>query len=511
LQPQGQVVNLALAPFEQQTAVAQAIAASSRQQAVDYLIERVKRNDCVLTVLYGQSGVGKSSIINAGLIPALKQITIEGQDTLPIVLRIYTNWEIDLGKQLAEALEEIRGIKLSTPLDSEAALIEQLRKNKESNLRTVLIFDQFAQLFFVKNRDQRKVFWEFLRDCANTSSVRVLLVMREDYLHYLLEAERLLKGNGTKNDILKDILGKNNRYYLGNFSPEEAKAVVKQLTERSQFSLEPELIDELVRDLAKDSGEVRPIELQLVGAQLQVEPKIQTLNKYRQLEPKPKEKLVQRFLKEVVEDCGHQNENIARIVLYLLTNEKLARPLRTRSELIAEANKKFPDDFSNKEAEVESVLQIFVRSGLVLLLREVQGDRFQLVHDYLISFILDESEQGFLAKYRTEKRQRERAEKIIKNSKMVAFGGLILTTLVGGVLFLRQAKISQINSITRYSETFFAANQEFNALKEGLRAGRQLQSTSWLGIDTNTKTQVVTALQQAVYGAKEHNQSILLG
>jgi hypothetical protein len=47
--------------------------------------------------------------------------------------------------------------------------------------------------------------------------------------------------------------------------------VIRELTERSQFYLQPELSDELVRDLAGELGEVRPIELQVVGAQLQTD------------------------------------------------------------------------------------------------------------------------------------------------------------------------------------------------------------------------------------------------
>jgi hypothetical protein len=102
------------------------------------------------------SGVGKSSLLRAGLVPELKQRTISDRNVLPVLLRrvVYTNWVKELGRQLAEILaeNEIRAQSNqeadfnSKPfdtqdlkIDSTEAIIEQLRRNVESNLLTVLI------------------------------------------------------------------------------------------------------------------------------------------------------------------------------------------------------------------------------------------------------------------------------------------------------------------------------------------------------------------------------------
>jgi hypothetical protein len=55
----------------------------------------------------------------------------------------------------------------------------------------------------------------------------------------------------------------------------------------------------------------------VVGAQLQTY-NITKLHQYRQLLDHPKETLAQRFLEEVVVDCGAKNEQLARLILYLL-------------------------------------------------------------------------------------------------------------------------------------------------------------------------------------------------
>ncbi|HEY9597668.1 MAG TPA: hypothetical protein V6D33_08370, partial [Cyanophyceae cyanobacterium] len=152
LQPRSQVINPSIAPVDPMTTIAQEIAASGRQQDINHLLERLSRNDCKLTVIHGPSGVGKSSLVTAGLVPALKQKPIGDRDALPIVLRVYTNWvndlELslrDLGASLANALSEVRDITLPVSDNSPTFILNQLRKNGDRNLLTVLIFDQIEE------------------------------------------------------------------------------------------------------------------------------------------------------------------------------------------------------------------------------------------------------------------------------------------------------------------------------------------------------------------------------
>ncbi|MDZ8070829.1 MAG: hypothetical protein RMY64_35325 [Nostoc sp. DedQUE08] len=402
LNPQRQAISSAL-QVENSETIAEEIAASGRGQDVKRLRERIGGTEHKLTVIHGQSGVGKSSILQGGLIPALQQQAIGERDALPLLLRVYTDWVGMLGQSLAKAFEEVRGNQLSVNLDSSAAILEQLRRNADRNLLTVLMFDQFEEFFFVyPDQSQRRAFYEFLRVCLDIPFVKVILSLREDYLHYLLELERLF----TLTAINNNILDKNIRYYLGNFSPADAKAVVQSLTERSQFYLEPALIDQLVRDLAGDLGEVRPIELQIVGTQLQTE-KITTLEKYRQFGTK--EKLVEQFLEEVIQDCGAENECVAQLVLYLLTDENGTRPLKTRAELVA--------DLTAEVDKLDLVLEIFVASRLVLLLPESPADRYQLVHDYLVAFIRKQQGSELLAELAKVREQQKLTEEELKREQ----------------------------------------------------------------------------------------------
>ncbi len=542
-------------PGKSQDKVALEITASGRGRDVERLIGRIARDDCKLTVIHGQSGVGKSSIVNGGLVPALRQKQmVNGLDVLPIPLRVYTNWLEELGRLLVEGetsppapllqgeetsppapllqgegrreegrnasgllplpggetspptpllqgeetsppapllqgegrreedrneqdrneqgrneqgrneqginplntppFPPLRGSKLRREgglggLGSPAAILEQLQQNEQRHRLVVLIFDQFEEFFFVcQDTAARKPFFEFLSDCLNLPYLKVILSLREDYLHYLLECERLARIDVINNDILN----KSNRYELGDFAPEDAQGIIEQLTARSQFHLESELVEQLVQDLAGDTGKVRPIELQIVGAQLQAEG-ITTLAEYRQRGTK--DELVKRYVEAVIQDCGQENQRVGELVLYLLTDEKNTRPLKTRSDLMSEL-RALPLDGVMDVPQFELVLKILVDSGLVVEVPEKPEDRYQLVHDYLVEFIRQQEGFGIVAQLKAEREKRRRSEERFKvfqqRQKKVVRSGIaalsvvwLLVFVLGGLAFTvnRSLKIAQ--------------------------------------------------------------------
>jgi tetratricopeptide (TPR) repeat protein len=400
------------------TLLAQEIAASGRQQDVNRLIARLQRRDYKLTVIHGPSGVGKSSIVSAGLVPALRDRVIGDRIAVPIVVDRYTDWQAVLarylpGGEVGKKDAEAEGEESSTPPSPlpppssplipipPSDLLSRLQQATSASLLPVLIFDQFEEFFFVyETISKRRLFYNFLSECINLDYVKVILSLREDYLHYLLEFQRL-----TSLDILNnDILSKDIRYPLGDFTPEEARSVIKSLTARAQFYLDDDLVEALVDDLAEELGTIRPIELQVVGAQLQAEG-ITTLAAYRQ--KGPKEKLVERSLEVVVRDCGPENEDIARILLFLLTNENGTRPLKTRDDLEADL---VDLGMTHDLDKLDLVLEVLVGSGLVFEIPQSPANLYQLVHDYLVSFIRQQYRTGLVEELERERDRRKQAE-----------------------------------------------------------------------------------------------------
>ena len=544
--------------------LAQEIAASGRQQDINRLIERITRADCKLTVIHGPSGVGKSSLLKAGLVPVLKEKVIGERIPLPIVLSVYTDWITALRRSINQVLTQTENSIIGE--NSPNILLEKIRFLSERNYIVVMIFDQLEELFFLNNNSAKiRDFYNFFSECLNMSFVKIIISLREDYLHYLLEFERL--SQQKKQDKLydlgiinKNILDKNIRYYLGNFCSQDAMSIIHSLTQRSHYELTNELIHQLVEDLAGEMDEVHPIELQIVGAQLQAE-NITTLEQYKLCGGS--KKLVQRWLEEVIKDCGRENEQLSWKLLFELTDEKGTRPFKTKADLVTalvigdnELSRKgseeeffveieeYESEKDNKKEEeitpisvstLELILEILVGSGLVLRVWEAEGDRYQLVHDYLVEPIRQKSDYGMVAeleKVRFEKTRAEVAQKLSQDQlnlvlhrrlREARIAGLSLFIMLGTIATLwwqadsqKKAAVLQtlraersesnfkISALTAASEALFASNKEFDALLESLRAWQRLKQAD--KIQPDTRMRVVTALQQAVYGVTEVNR-----
>jgi len=563
------------------------IVAAGRQTDVNRLIERLSRNDHKLTVIHGSSGVGKSSLINAGLVPALETRIIGAREPMSVVQKGYRHWVGELERGLTEVLarRDIGRLQVEEGLQVESSnqpsnlpsgnasgekpstsqklqtILEQLRLFSERNLLTVLIFDQFEEFFFVcTNLEERRQFYDFLAQCLNLPFVKVILSLREDYLHYLLECERYSNLNAINNNILDRQL----RYPLGDLCPEDAKNVICTLAAISQFQLEESLIERLVQDLAGSSGTVRLIELQVVGAQLQAE-KITTLEQYYALGADPKASLVERSLLNVISDCGKENEDTVWQVLFSLTDDRGTRPWKTQAELIKEELKVRkllaqrrskgedvalveglkqssnlpPSNLkpSTQQDQLNLILKILEGSGLVFRVVEDRQDQYQLVHDYLVEPIRQKYEQRAQLNIVAQLERREiellrvRRQRLRAIAIGITMAVLALTTAGLGWRAEVQRRLAaalsinaQLSAISASSEALFASNKEFDALLEGLRAARRIKQleireavgsgkfffpippSSSLRVEPDTRLQVVTALSQAVYGASERNR-----
>ncbi|NET57063.1 MAG: AAA family ATPase, partial [Symploca sp. SIO2E6] len=558
LQAKQLVTNPALPTAASQGEVSLEIKASGREEDVKNLVGRVGRDDCRLTIIHGQSGVGKSSLIEAGLIPVLRQKMVKARRVVPVLQRVYTDWmkelqdcllrqnqqyqqftlgafaqhgalaakhlgdnsppkpktynpnaspsagnsrEQDLGnsrEQDAPTTSSSSSSKLpkSDLTATASSILAQLKRNRDHNRLTVLIFDQFEEFFFVyKEPQQRKILYQFLRDCLNIPFVTVILSLREDYLYYLLECNNRLVNLDIVNS---DILNKNILYHLGNFDPAAAKSIIQNLTVQTQFSLEPELLDTLVQDLAGDLGEVSPIELQIVGAQLQAE-KITKLADYQQLGSK--EQLVGRFLDDVVTDCGRGNEQLAKLVLYLLTDENNTRPLKTRADLELELDV--------KGETLSLVLDILVKSGLILRVPANPADRYQLVHDYLVTFVRQGQSERLIKELEKERERRKITEKQLNEAlkqklktarRSTVVLSLVATAVTGIAIIAVTAALNGFAAVLANQASGEGVEQTVSRIK----AGKYLRLAPWKNYDAKIST--LLSLQAEVYDELEINR-----
>ena len=144
-----------------------------RETVIEEVVRLVTR--APLTVLFGVSGLGKTSLLRAGIFPGLRQ-----NGVLPIYIRLRHVDETPLRQQVWDAVVnalETASVEASEP-DAEESLWEYFHRreirfwNERNRLVTpLLVFDQFEEIFTigranVERRDRSEAFLAELADLA---------------------------------------------------------------------------------------------------------------------------------------------------------------------------------------------------------------------------------------------------------------------------------------------------------------------------------------------------------
>ncbi len=133
----------------------------------------------------GPSGSGKSSVVKAGLIPALRQGRLNGSE----------NWYIADIRPGSKPFEELEILLLRIAINPPESLLHQLSENERGLLRAVrralppdgqlmLIIDQFEELFtLVNDVEERNQFLDSLYTAVTDpqSPLHLIITLRADY------------------------------------------------------------------------------------------------------------------------------------------------------------------------------------------------------------------------------------------------------------------------------------------------------------------------------------------
>jgi DNA replication protein DnaC len=148
-----------------------------REEEVAALYDMVMKNRLIL--VYGQSGTGKTSLIQCGLASRF-----DVTDWMPLFVRRQN----DLNRSLEQQLARVLGARSIT---SPSAAVSEIYLNF---LRPVyLVFDQLEELFILGSAAEQDAFVKGIRDLLDSGTpCRILFVMREEYLAYLYGFERII-------------------------------------------------------------------------------------------------------------------------------------------------------------------------------------------------------------------------------------------------------------------------------------------------------------------------------
>jgi WD40 repeat protein len=363
-----------------------------------------------ITIFYGASGVGKSSVLLAGVVPQLRE---EPRNAAVVV---FNKWQAD------DFVDELKAAVASqtgeTGIDPKLSLNEFLEQTQRAlDLPMFLIWDQFEEYFLYHPPSPaadafESEFARTVNDRAN--QVNFMLSLREDGL------SKLDRFQGRIPTML------NNMLRLNHLDADAAReAITKPIeqynlenSDQPPISIEPGLVDAVVEDLTKDivasdqsgqggvtsqaSSAVTPIEtpfLQMVLTRLWDEEaamnsktlRLETFKKLGRAEQIAKSHLDTTMAKL----SEAEQSTAANILRYLVT------PAGTK---IAQEAGALADWSGLPEPEVQNILNRLSSGVRILKTVQVpnQPPRFEIFHDVLADAIL-----GWRARYLQEQRLKE--------------------------------------------------------------------------------------------------------
>lgn len=225
-----------------------------REQITTQLVEDVT-NSRFLAVI-GASGSGKSSIVRAGIVPALKRASRAG-----------THWHIPVITPTAHPLEALATslTRSSESVTATATLIDDLARDPrslhlftrrspalqalaprvagEQARRLLLIVDQFEELFTLCHDEvERRAFIANLLYAVEVEggATTALIALRADFYSHLAQY-----------DALRQAVAKHQEY-IGPMNRAELRLAIEEPAKRGEWEFAPGLVDLMLHDVGAD-------------------------------------------------------------------------------------------------------------------------------------------------------------------------------------------------------------------------------------------------------------------
>lgn len=327
-----------------------------------------------LMILYGKSGYGKTSLLNAGIAPRLI-----ASDYLPVYARCAGDPLATIKSNTIDRVSQVYGEPtgdLSANLQeaSKLPLLDFIRKFKSLEERTPIIFiDQFEEFFISLGTTTKKRFEEELAACVNspyTDSIFVLS-LREDFLPELHELKNL-------HNIFE------NRYRLHALSAEAATEAITKPAAQFEVSFDDGLVGVIIQELS-DRRAVDPAQLQIVCDHLYNSlPEGQKRITYQLYEAQGGVKqILADYVDSILESFGPRQKLAAKRLLRSMVTSWFTRIALSLSDAILETAS-VPDWDVD---ETERLLRDLVRVRLIRRVAGIEDETYELAHEYLINKI----------------------------------------------------------------------------------------------------------------------------
>ena len=314
----------------------------------------------------GASGSGKSSLIQAGLIPALrqgKQIPNSEKWLIKTLrpgknpLQAINNYQLSINNYYQED-------KKSPPLSPEN-FVYWLRTLPQPML--VLVIDQFEELFTLASIEENKKFLEIVISGVKYASDRfkLIITLRADFITSCLEIPDLTK-----------LLQNSSLLVPPQLNEDDYRRVIIKPAEQVGLKVEPELVEVLLRDLDNSVGDLPLLEFVLEKLWQHRQQGELTLKIYQEKLGGIKGAL-ERSCQAIYQSLSPESQACAKWIFLSLTQlgegTEDTRRRVLKSELIVE---KFPAEL------IETTLAVFVAAKLIVVNLEEIGEEKLKINSY---------------------------------------------------------------------------------------------------------------------------------
>ncbi len=238
-----------LEPFEE----ADAFDFHGRERVVEEMVDVLREER--LLVVFGPSGIGKSSVVKAGLVPALRRGAVDGSESWLVTEMTPASEPFE---QLRTALARVATTPLPDVVDalsrSTLPLDDVVRQIVPPGTGVVVVIDQFEELFtHTVDEGVRRAFVRMIVDTAGESDavVRIVVTLRADFL------DRPLGYAGFAQAL------KGHTIALGAMSAAELAEAVRRPATGVGVDVEPALVDRITTEAADAPGALPLVQHQM--------------------------------------------------------------------------------------------------------------------------------------------------------------------------------------------------------------------------------------------------------
>ncbi len=307
-----------------------------------------------LTVISGPSGVGKTSLINAGLLAWV--------ESTPDIAGIYARCEKNPVKSIQRATCNELRLPSDFPKDGESLVYFLIRVRDRIRKVPLIVIDQAEELFTQVGLELRRELAAALRDCLTATPLvaRIVISLREDFLGRLTSLREEIPTLLQSAHLLKELKRKN------------ALEAILEPSRVFGAEMKKELAETILEDISSDL--VAPPQIQIVCSRLFEECQGRMdMETYKRVGGA--KAILQSYLEGELKKLGSEEENARKILKAMVTSEGTKDVLSER-------------EISNRSGLDQRLttgilLHLRDRSRLLRTIREEGGRRFELAHEYL--------------------------------------------------------------------------------------------------------------------------------